>query len=273
MPATFIYTRPGIYSAQLTITDVNGDVHRIGTQVNVQKEAKPAPKSFAPQVPVLCLPALVIFLIFLCMVYLGTVLHEGFRFKLLTKVMVPLDDRFGKKTLEADTLERMVTDYVREKPGRFFSTVERDLELKGTTLAREVLRLEKEGYLVYKPDGKFIRLISTRQKKEAPKKGLRPHQRAILKALIRHPWQTPVELSEEIRRTVTFTVGQLRKLQAKGLVMVTQDPVDGPLYKVRPSPKKGETTKDAPSVPEKASKPKEPEKKTPPSEKKGPRNL
>ena len=278
-PARFVYTKPGIFSARLSITDINGDVSSIDTQVNVQKEAKPVSKTYSPSIPLFCLPALIIFLIMLCMLYLATIYHEGFRFKVLTKVMVPLNKKLGRPVDDQDSLERQITEYVREKPGRFFGTVQKDLELNGTTLAREVLRLEDEGYLVYKPDGKFIRLISTRQKKEAPKKGLRPHQKAILKALIRHPWQTPVELSEEIRRTVSFTVRQLGKLQARGLVVMTQDPEEGPLYKVTPPAKK------APSAPIKAPKPTAPEKKVPvpetkapvtkdePVQKRGPRNL
>jgi len=247
--ARFVYTRPGIYMARLTITDINGDTSTIDTQVNIAKEVTEpsAPSTF--NVPFFCLPTVLVFIVCILLVYLLTVLNEGFKFSLLTKVMVPLDRRFRKELKNEDSGKRMISDYLRERPGRFFNKVMQDLELGSVTMARELMDLEEEGYAVHKIEGTHVRLISTREKKEVPKKGLRPHQRAILKALIRHPWLTPMELAEDLGRTAAYISHQLYKLEQKGLITMTLDPVEGPLYRVKPTQRRGGPQKDEEATP------------------------
>ena len=233
--ASYVYTQAGIYTARLTLTDINGDVSTVETQVNVKKEVTPPAPPVKVEVPIFCLPSLLGVLIALCLVYLGTVLHEGLKFTLLAKVLVPLDRRFRPKLKHEDSMMRTVSDYVTDRPGRFLTKVGTDLELGAMTLARGVLALEDEGYLVHKNDGTHVRLISTRKKKDEQTKGLRPHQKKLLKTLIRNPWMTATELGEELGRSPAYMSHQLFNLEKKGLVVMTLDPEEGPLYRVKPA--------------------------------------
>lgn len=156
----------------------------------------------------------------------GVMVHEGWKFKAIMLVAVPLYTRIRKETALDNFTRGRIYGYIEANPGEHYNSIKKALEIPNGSLAYHLRTLEREGFIKALMDGTYKRFYPKRM--NLPKgddgqvvpENLSKMQKLIIDSIEREPGISQREIARALNLAPSTINYHVRMLAVAGVLRV-----------------------------------------------------